>query len=184
MGNIAVNLNVLRGINILRIALWLKNKPDKNPEEEMALKAFWKVLRGICILMAVLFSIAVPVIVYAIMALDIGYKGAYEEYRTGRVENGQVRYILNEIYYAEPEEIGLPEELVTEGRKIKLYFDENESIVAWNDEDAKDAEVDRRFCILLGYMLIMIVTTIKFYIIARKTFGKPWYDWIKSVRNR
>ena len=97
------------------------------------------------------------------------------------MENGQVRYVKNELYYIDPETIGLPAGL-PDGTHINLYFDENDVVIAGENADEIDAIVENRVILTVAAMGTMIVVLIIFTIVARKTFGKPWYFWVQTLK--
>ena len=49
--------------------------------------------------------------------------------------------------------------------------------------DEIEREVQSRVILTISAMGVMVVVLIAFAIIARKTFGKPWYQWVTQVRN-
>src|SRR5699024_3419114 len=103
------------------------------------------------------------------------------EARTGRIENGQIRYVKNELYYIDPERVGLSAEL-PEGTQVNLYFDENGNVMAGENADIVNQEMESRVILLLVALIGMIVALLLFDLIAKKTFGRPWYQWLQSVR--
>ena len=110
-----------------------------------------------------------------------GYDGDYEESRTGMMENGQVCYVKNELYYIDPE-IGLPAGLL-DGIHINLYFDENDAVIAAENADELDAIVESRVILTAAAMATMVLILIIFVIVTRKTFGKPWYQWFQTIKS-
>ena len=111
-------------------------------------------------------------------ALD--FEGDYAESRTGRVENGQIRYVKNELYHISPEEIGLSSAELPEGTHINLYFDENGHVIAGENADERNQIVERRVILLLIVVGVMILFLLLFVLISRRTFGKPWFAWLRS----
>ena len=71
---------------------------------------------------------------YAMSGADLRYSGIYEESRTGTMENGQVRYVKNELFYLDHKAIGLPADL-PDGTHVNLYFDKNGAVVAGENAD-------------------------------------------------
>lgn len=181
INDIARNVNAAKGGGFIRLGFWLNKKPDKTPEEKAAAKAFIKIFwitLGITLLfVAILFLL----IGYMIFGTKLGYDGNYDESRTGRMENGQVRYVKNELYYIDPETIGLPAGL-PDGTHINLYFDENDVVIAGENADEIDDSIENRVVLTVTAMGTMIVVLITFAIVARKTFGKPWYLWIQTIK--
>ncbi len=181
INDIAQNVNAAKGIGFIRLGFWLNKKPDKTPEEKAAAKAFMKIFwitLGITLLFVVLLFILIG---YVMSGTELGYDGIYDESRTGRMENGQVRYVKNELYYIDPETIGLPAGL-PDGTHINLYFDENDVVIAGENADEIDAIVENRVILTVAAMGTMIVVLIIFTIVARKTFGKPWYFWVQTLK--
>ena len=95
------------------------------------------------------------------------YDGIYDESRTGRMENGQVRYVKNELYYIDPEAIGLPAGL-PDGTHVNLYFDENDVVIAGENADEIDAIIESRVVLSVAAMGTMIVVLITFTMMRRK----------------
>ena len=178
----ALKINAIQGLGIIRLGFWLVKKPSKTAEEASAAKAF---LRTFCISLSVVLFFAVLLFILTGYTMDgvVGYQGDYDESRTGQIENGQIRYVKNELYYISPEEIGLSAEELPEGTHINLYFDTEGSVVAAEHADEIEREVQSRVILTILTMGVMVVVLIAFAIIARKTFGKPWYQWVTQVRN-
>ena len=105
----ALKINAIQGLGIIRLGFWLVKKPSKTAEEASAAKAF---LRTFCISLSVVLFFVVLLFILTGYTMDgvAGYQGDYDESRTGRIENGQIRYVKNELYYISPEEIGLSAE--------------------------------------------------------------------------
>ena len=178
----ALKINAIQGLGIIRLGFWLVKKPSKTAEEASAAKAF---LRTFCISLSVVLFFVVLLFILTGYTMDgvAGYQGDYDESRTGRIENGQIRYVKNELYYISPEEIGLSAEELPEGTHINLYFDAEGNVVAAENADEIEREVQSRVILTISAMGVMVVVLIAFAIIARKTFGKPWYQWVTQVRN-
>ena len=47
-----------------------------------------------------------------------------------------------------------------------------------------DAAIEGRVVLTMVAMGAMVVVLVTFAIVARKTFGKPWYQWATRVRNK
>ena len=181
--DIARNVNAAKGGGFIRLGFWLNKKPDKTPEEKAAAKAFIKIFwitLGITLLFVVILFLLTG---YMMSGTKLGYDGNYDESRTGRMENGQVRYVKNELYYIDPETIGLPAGL-PDGTHINLYFDENDVVIAGENADEIDDSIENRVVLTVTAMGTMIVVLITFAIVARKTFGKPWYLWIQTIKGQ
>ena len=179
--DIARNINTAKGIGFIRLGFWLNKQPDKTPAEKAAAKAFLKIFwitLGITVLFVVILFLLTG---YVMSGTKLRYDGIYDESRTGRMENGQVRYVKNELYYLDPETIGLPAGL-PDGTHVTLYFDENDVVIAGENADEIDAIVESRVVLTVAAMGAMIVVLITFTIVARKTFGKPWYLWIQTIK--
>ena len=183
INDIARNVNAAKGGGFIRLGFWLNKKPDKTPEEKAAAKAFIKIFwitLGITLLFVVILFLLIG---YMMSGTKLGYDGNYDESRTGRMENGQVRYVKNELYYINPETIGLPAGL-PDGTHINLYFDENDVVIAGENADEIDDSIENRVVLTVTAMGTMIVVLITFAIVARKTFGKPWYLWIQTIKGQ
>lgn len=181
INDIARNVNAAKGGGFIRLGFWLNKKPDKTPEEKAAAKAFIKIFwitLGITLLFVVILFLLIG---YMMSGTKLGYDGNYDESRTGRMENGQVRYVKNELYYINPETIGLPAGL-PDGTHINLYYDENDVVIAGENADEIDDSIENRVVLTVTAMGTMIVVLITFAIVARKTFGKPWYLWIQTIK--
>ena len=181
INDIARNVNAAKGGGFIRLGFCLNKKPDKTPEEKAAAKAFIKIFwitLGITLLFVVVLFILTG---YVMSGTKLRYDGIYDESRTGRMENGQVRYVKNELYYIDPEAIGLPAGL-PDGTHVNLYFDENDVVIAGENADVLNGIVKGRVVLTVVAMGTMIVVLITFTMIAKKTFGKPWYLWIQTIK--
>ena len=179
--DIARNINTAKGVGFIRLGFWLNKKPNQTPAEKAAAKAFLKIFwitLGITVLFVVILFLLTG---YVMSGTKLRYDGIYDESRTGRMENGQVRYVKNELYYLDPETIGLSAGL-PDGTHVTLYFDENDVVIAGENADEIDAIVESRVVLTVAAMGAMIVVLITFTIVARKTFGKPWYLWIQTIK--
>ena len=181
LNRIALGINTARGINIISLGFRLRKKPDKTPEEEAAARAFiltfaWTVALVIimCIVLAVMTGITMS-------PVGTEYDGEYEESRTGIIDDGRIRYVKNDLYYIEPQDYGLPSDL-QDGTHIAVYFDENDNVVACINQDTADAIRQQRVVALMIAMGGCVAGMVIFAIIARATFGKPWYRWVASIR--
>lgn len=179
--NIAQSINAAKGIGMIRLGFWLNKKPDPTPQEKAAAKAFIRIFRG-TLGLVLLFAVILFVLTgYAVSGTELQYDGPYDESRTGRVENGQIRYVKNELYCLDPETIGLPEDL-PDGTHINLYFDESGAVVAGENADEMDAVVKSRVILVLAAAGAMAAALVVFALAARKTFGKAWYLWLQSLQ--
>lgn len=181
MNDVARNINTAKGIGLIQLGFWLSKKPDKTAAEKAAAKAFIKIFwitLGITLLFVVVLFILTG---YVMSGTKLRYDGIYDESRTGRMENGQVRYVKNELYYIDPEAIGLPAGL-PDGTHVNLYFDDNDVVIAGENADEIDAIIESRVVLSVAAMGTMIVVLITFTMIAKKTFGKPWYLWIQTIK--
>ena len=181
MNDVARNINTAKGIGLIQLGFWLSKKLDKTAAEKAAAKAFIKIFwitLGITLLFVVILFLLTG---YVMSGTKLRYDGIYDESRTGRMENGQVRYVKNELYYLDPKTIGLPAGL-PDGTHVTLYFDENDVVIAGENADEIDAIVESRVVLTVAAMGAMIVVLITFTIVARKTFGKPWYLWIQTIK--
>lgn len=141
------------------------------------LKTFWSTLGIVLLFTALLFALTG----YVMAGVSSGRPKNYAESRTGRMENGQIRYVKNELYYIAPEAIGLSADALPDGTRICLYFDENGHVIAGENADDRSRETERRV-ILVGIVVgAMAITLLVFSIVAGKTFGKPWIRWLKSI---
>ncbi len=182
INDVARNMNAAKGIGFIWLGLRLNKKPNKTPEEKAAAKAFLKTLwgtLGITLLFVVILFILTG---YMMSGTKLGYDGDYDESRTGRVESGQVRYVKNKLYYIDPETIGLPAGL-PDGTHINLYFDKNDVVIAGENADELSNIVEGRVVLTVVAMVTMILVLITFAIVARKTFGNPWYLWLQTIKN-
>jgi hypothetical protein len=182
INDVALNINAAKGAGFIRLGFWLNKKPNKTPEEKAAAKAFLKVFSGTLGIALMFVAVLFILTGYVMSGTKSGYDGDYEESRTGRMENGQVRYIKNELYYIDPETVGLPAGL-PDGTRINLYFDENDAVIAGENADELDAIVESRVILTVAAMVTMVLILIIFAIVARKTFGKPWYQWLQLIKS-
>ena len=63
-----------------------------------------------------------------------------------------------------------------------IYFDENDNVVACINQDTADSIRQQRVVALMIAMGGCVAGLVIFAIIARATFGKPWYRWVASIR--
>lgn len=167
MNDVARNINTAKGIGLIQLGFWLSKKPDKTAAEKAAAKAFIKIFwitLGITLLFVVVLFILTG---YVMSGTKLRYDGIYDESRTGRMENGQVRYVKNELYYIDPEAIGLPAGL-PDGTHVNLYFDENDVVIAGENADEIDAIIESRVVLSVAAMGTMIVVLITFTMMRRK----------------
>lgn len=181
LNRIALGINAADGINVISLGFKLMKKPNKTSEEEIAAKAFIKSFRWTVVL--VLLSCAVLAVMtgFAMSATEMEYKGGYAESRTGRMEDGQIRYVKNELYYINPEEYGLSSNL-PDNTHITVYFNENDDVVACINADEVNGIREQRMILMAVSLVFCIVVLLAFAVIARTTFGKPWYQWVNSIR--
>ena len=179
--HLAAISNAGKGIGVIRLGFWLKKKSDKTSEEAAAASAFqklfWSTLGFVLLFVLILFLLGG----YVMSGTALDFEGDYAESRTGRVENGQIRYVKNELYCLDPETIGLPEDL-PDGTHINLYFDESGAVVAGENADEMDAVVKSRVILALAAAGAMAAALVVFALAARKTFGKAWYLWLQSLQ--
>ncbi len=181
LNRIALGISAAEGISLISLGFRLIKKPDKTPEEAAAAKAFIKIYRYLFIILAVV-CIAIFVATGFMMS-DTGteYDGEYAERRTGRIVDGQIRYVKNELYYIDPQDYGLPAD-IPDGTSISVYFDEYDNVVACTNMDEFTAIRMQRVIIAMIVYVCCIIGLVAYAMIARFTFGKPWYRWIASVR--
>lgn len=177
--DVARNINAAKGTGFIRLGFWLNKKPNKTLEEKAAAKAFLKTFWGTLGITLLFVTILFILTEYMMSGTKSRYDGDYEESRTGRMENGQVRYVKDALYYIDPETIGLPAGL-PDGTHINLYFDENDVVMAGENADELDAIVESRVILTAAAMVTMVLVLILFAVAARNTFGKPWFQWLKS----
>ena len=171
--------NAPKGLGFIRLGFWLNKKPNKTPQEKAAAKAFVKLFWGALGITLLFVAVLFILTGYAMSGADLRYNGIYEESRTGTLENGQVRYVKNELFYLDPKAIGLPADL-PDGTHVNLYFDENGAVIAGENADEIDAAIEGRVVLTMVAMGAMVVVLVTFAIVARKTFGKPWYLWLQT----
>ena len=181
INDVARNINAAKGIGTIRLGFWQNKKPDKTPGEKAAAKAFLKTFWG-TLGITLMFVAALFILTgYVMSGTKSGYDGDCAESRTGRMENGQVRYVKNELYYVDPETIGLPAGL-PDGTNVNLYFDENGVVLAGENADELNAIVESRVIPTMAAMVAMVLVLIVFAVVAKKTFGKPWFQWLQAIR--
>ncbi len=178
----AQNRNAAKGLGFIRLGFWLNKKPNKTPQEKAAAKAFVKLFWGTLGITLLFVAVLFILTGYAMPGADLRYNGIYEESRTGTMENGQVRYVKNELFYLDPKAIGLPADL-PDGTHVNLYFDENDTVIAAENADELDAIVDSRVILTAAAMATMVLILIIFAIVTRKTFGKPWFQWLQTIKS-
>ncbi len=179
---IAMLINASSGYSSIRLGFWLNKQPNKTAEEDIAAKAFLKVFWGAFCLTMLSIVILFFFTWYVLDRSSIEYQGGYSDSRVGRVENGQIRYIKNELYYVDPEEIGLSGDNLLDGTKIKLYFDENGQVIAGYNFAKMNQEIESRVITMLIVVVIIIVLLVSYHVVARKTFGKYWYQWLHFIK--
>ncbi|HJA69506.1 MAG TPA: hypothetical protein H9664_05745 [Firmicutes bacterium] len=183
LNDVALEINALKGMGVIRLGFRLNKKPDKTPEETAAAKAFLKTFRGTLGIIILFIVILFILTGYVFQAASGGYKGEYDQSRTGRIVNGQIRYVKNELYYISPSEIGLSDEL-PDGTHINLYFDEDGKVIAGENADELNKITEQRVILTISAMAAMAIILILFAIISRKTFGKAWVQWLEQFKNQ
>lgn len=180
INDVARNINAAKGLEFIRLGFWLNKKPNKTPDEKAAAKAFLKVLWGTLGITLMFVAVLFILTGYVMSGINSGYDGDHEESHAGRMENGQVRYVKNELYYIDPETIGLPAGL-PDGTHINLYFDKNDVVIAGENADELDTIVESRLILTVAAVVTMVLVLIIFAIVARKTFGKPWSQYVAKI---
>ncbi len=183
LNRIALGINAAGGINIITLGFKLMRKPDKTPEEEAAARAFIKTFRWTVILVVIVCIAIAVTIGFTMSDTGMEYEGEYAESRTGRMENGQIQYVKNELYYIDPADYGLSSDL-PDGTNISVYFNEDDQVVACTNQDEADAIRQQRVINSMIVMAVCIVGLIGFSLIARATFGKPWYSFVASIKEK
>lgn len=182
--DIAQGINTARGLGIIALGFALCKKTNKTPQETAAAKAFLQFFfstLGIVLAFAVLLFVLTG---YAMAPSSLAFQGAYSESRTGRiVENQQIRYVKNELYYVDCQSVAPWAKDLPIGTHMNLYFDEQGEIVSVSNADAIDKETQHKIYYVLAGMVAMVVVLIVFSIIAKKTFAKPWVAWIQAYNN-
>ena len=82
-----------------------------------------------------------------------------------------------------PADYGLSSDL-PDGTNISVYFNEDDQVVACTNQDEADAIRQQRVINSMIVMAVCIVGLIGFSLIARATFGKPWYSWVASIKEK
>lgn len=147
-------------------------------EEIAAAKAFKRVFVGIVII-AVLYVVGlVAVFLCNVPFLDSGTR------RNGTVQrNGSVKYVQNTEKFVSQESLGLSEFELSEGDRIVIFFDKDDTISSAYPKDYYDSYTETRIIAILGYALLGI-TVILIYalIVCRLTpFGSAWYEYLKKL---
>lgn len=171
---VSMLVNAKQGEKALRAGRALMHKENKTPFEAESAKAYRRTLIGTLILVALM----VVVTVYVVFAFlpDMGTNVT----RTGRVENGMIRYIHNDVTYADPQELGLSAFDLSENQKITLFFDS----VTDEITEAYPTEYVQRYqntgiAIILGNMVAWIVILLIYaLVVCRLTpFGRAWTEY-------
>lgn len=181
LNRIALGINTARGINIISLGFRLRKKPDKTPQEEAAARAFTLTFAWTIVLVIIMCIVLAVMMGFAMSPTGMEYDGKYAASRTGVIDDGRIRYVKNELYYIEPQDYGLPSDL-PDGTHIAVYFDENDNVVACTNQDQADAIRQQRVIASMIAMGSFVVVLVIFALIARSTFGKPWYKWVESIR--
>lgn len=178
--DLARSIHAAKGMRVIGLGFWLNKKSEKTPEEKAAAKAFLTFFRSTLGIMLLFTAILFLLTGYTVSGAE-GYGGDYKESRTGRMEDGRVRYVKNTLCYIDPETIGLPAGL-PDGTHINLYFDENDAVVAGENADELTAVVEGRVLLTVACTVTMIVALLVFAFVARKTFAKPWVQWLQKIK--
>lgn len=147
LDTLARRITITRGLADISLGITLCKKPNKTPEETLVAKSFVKMFRAIPVVVAVFVVVVFFATGWAMKDPVYVYQGYYAEIRTGRIENGKIRYIKNELHYLEPEAIGLSAADCAEGTNIRLYFDENDRVLAGENDDVLVQDRERRIVI-------------------------------------
>ena len=173
--------DIARGAGAIVMGRKLLNKKNKTEFEEKAARAFKRTTIGTIILVALMVICTIVVTIVFLPIIGTGVS------RMGRVEDGRIRYIQNDIRYVEFEEVGLEEYGLQENDKITLYFDSvtDELVEAYPTEYVEKYQ-NKGIGIILGNMIAWIVILI-FYaiVICRMTpFGSAWTQYCMIVREK
>lgn len=179
---LARRITITRGLADISLGMALCKKPNKTPEEALAAKSFVQMFRAILVMVAVFVVVMLFVTGWAMKDPVYAYPGYYAEVRIGRIENGKIRYIKNELHYLEPEAIGLSPADCAEGTHIRLYFDKNDRVLAGENNDVLMQDRVRRIGIYMIVLCMSVAGLIIFRIVAGKTIGKLWFAWLKAQK--
>lgn len=171
-----------KGFGLISLGFRLVKKPDKTELEQKAAKSFLQFFWGIMALIAC-FIVTLCFIFAAFSQIaDRKPAVAYDEARTGKIESGQIRVVKNTMHYLNPADFGLNPAELCEGDSINVYFDENDNAVA--ALRAETEKLDTVLFLLIFDMVFFCVALIVFAVAGRKTFGKPWGEWLRSIGYR
>lgn len=175
MSNFRNNSAILYGYRTIGLGIQLLKKPNKNEFEESAAKAFKLSIVSTLIIVVIFFLIASVSITSTFNSSAVSN---YSSRRTGTVEGDKVRYVQNTMKYVSLEELNINEVDVIQGEKIRLFFDTEDRLVGGELESETDAKIYNLLFILGSSVVAIIILSI----VIRTTYGKPWYQWLKSLK--
>ncbi len=170
-----------RSFVIFKIVHRLKKETDHTDEEELAIKAFNRIIGGIfglCILMIIAVSL---VYVFTVVRTPLG---TYGDKRYGTVqEDGRVRYVRNTNQYKTREELGLSEYELMSGDRIVLIFDPNIDVIKVAYPQKLWDELEKRVALGISAVLGVSFFVFIFYgtVICRATWwGRALWPFVKT----
>lgn len=178
---VSMLVNAKRGEKALRTGRALMNKENKTPFEAEAAKAYRRTLIGTVILV-VMMVVVTFFVVFAFLP-DMGSNVA----RYGRVENGMIRYIHNDVTYVEPEAVGLSAFDLSENQRITLFFNSvTDKITEAYPTEYVEKYQNTGIAIIIGNMVAWIVILLLYaLVICRLTpFGRAWTEYCLRLKEK
>ena len=165
------------GLHAMAVYRRLKVKEDKTEEEWKAVKSYQKIMLGLKILIPIILAIAFVGVSF--MIKYISHEGVE---RRGTYEQGNIRYVQNEIKYVAPHEIGLGGVDLQEGERVHLYFNRSDQIIGAETEVQYHARERKSIVSMLAAILCPIIILLVYMVVAITSFGEPWYLYYGTIR--
>lgn len=165
------------GFKSLRRGLQLLEKENKTAEETAAAGAFRRIMTGILILVAAMFTSLCIVLVW----FDPVLNGGSRRYGTV-VKSHKVRYVEETNQYAGFGDLGLEGYALEEGDRVILFFNSRtDEFEAAYPQDWYDQYTETRVGIIIGTVMMWITLLLLYAVICRITpFGMAWFQYSRS----
>lgn len=186
------------GVNVWRLAeqrrALERAKSSLPPSQYAEVKAAYDKLWKYTLLFIVVCIIPIVVISVCIMCGAPFSKSVEEStrpkeatgYVTARVDyDGNFWWTFDSsVYEHSLEDYGLSAEDYEFGDSFKVYTDDNQNVIKIDVEDksGKTREIEAYIGVIGGFVIPVLLIVCIYYPIARRTFGKKWYDFYRGRR--
>ena len=178
---------MIRGINVFFAGVIVCQKKNRNEQEELAAKAFKRLM----------IAAVIPILVYIVLAavwlvpeLERSINGGesiYSSYvkRAGHVKDGQVRYVQGENKYVSLERINLSEEDVKDGDELTLFFDSStDELLFGKSTKDLDTLMGISFAKLVGSGIFVVICYIFIATAGKQQYFNDFYLWYEKMKQK